>query len=96
MKSTILIAAAAILAAVTSASLSAADRDPARRGRPAAGYDQAMQVVHNGAAPGEPGHGWRYFADPTTHRAVVISPQGDYYYSDGKGLRRVTGTPPGA
>ena len=49
--------------------------------------DQGMQVVPHGAAAGALGHGWRYFSDPTTPRAVVISPQGDYYYSRGKGLQ---------
>jgi len=39
---------------------------------------------------GERGHGWRYFSDPEARRAVVISPEGDYYLSRrGKGLRWV-------
>ena len=48
--------------------------------------DHGMQVVANNAAPDAPGYGWRYFSDPVARRAVVISPQGDYYYSRGKGL----------
>ena len=49
-----------------------------------------MQVVTNSASPDATGHGWRYFSDPATRRAVVISPQGDYYYSSrGKGLHWV-------
>ena len=38
---------------------------------------------------GEPGHGWQYFSDARKARAVVISPSGDYYYSDGEGLQLV-------
>lgn len=55
-----------------------------------------MQVVANHAAEGTRAYGWRYFSDPQTHRAVVISPEGDYYLSRGKGLRWVAGTPTGA
>ena len=46
-----------------------------------------MLAVAHSAAPDAPGYGWRYFSDPAVPRAVVISPQGDYYYSRGKGLR---------
>ena len=52
-----------------------------------------MQPVAHNAGPGERAHGWRYFSDPATYRAVVISPDGDYYLSRGKGLRWVAGTP---
>lgn len=48
-----------------------------------------MRVVPTSASAGEAGHGWRYFVDPAARRAVVVSPQGDYYYSRGKGLRPV-------
>jgi hypothetical protein len=48
--------------------------------------DSKMQVVANGATRGEPGHGWQYFAEAGGARAVVISPRGDYFYSDGHGL----------
>lgn len=53
------------------------------------GFDHGMKAVPHSASPEAPGHGWRYFSDPTTRRAVVISPQGDYYYSRGQGLRWV-------
>lgn len=51
--------------------------------------DRGMQVVAVSPATGEPGHGWQYFSDAHKARAVVISPNGDYYYSQGKGLRLV-------
>ena len=63
----------------------AADRDAA-----------AMQTVPNAAAPGEPGHGWQYFTDREHLRGVVISPDGDYYLSRGKGLRLVASVGSGA
>lgn len=50
---------------------------------------QEMQVVPHDAAANAPGHGWRYFTNPAARRAVVISPQEDYYYSRGDGLRWV-------
>ncbi|WP_296873437.1 hypothetical protein [Tibeticola sp.] len=95
MKSTTLIATTAVLAAVASTTLLAADRDTARNAR-ATGYDHGMQVVANHAAEGSRAFGWRYFSDPKTRRAVVISPQGDYYLSRGKGLRWVAGMPAAA
>ena len=55
------------------------------------GFDHGMQPVAHNAGPGERAHGWRYFSDPATYRAVVISPDGDYYLSRGKGLRWVAG-----
>lgn len=57
--------------------------------RAAHGFDYTMQVVSHDAEPAAPGYGWRYFSDPAARRAVVISPQGDYYYSRGKGLHWV-------
>jgi hypothetical protein len=48
-----------------------------------------MQAISVSPKLGEPGHGWRYFADARKARAVVISPSGDYYYSRGKGLQLV-------
>lgn len=57
--------------------------------RGAEGFDYSMQVVGHDAAPAAPGYGWRYFSDTSADRAVVISPQGDYYYSRGKGLHWV-------
>lgn len=65
------------------------DRQHATDKRTTDGFDYGMQVVPHSAAPDAPGHGWRYFSDPATRRAVVISPQGDYYFSRGKGLRWV-------
>ncbi len=62
------------------------DRPHAAHARSAGGFDHGMQVVPHDAAADAPGHGWRYFSDPAARRAVVISPQGDYYYSRGKGL----------
>lgn len=58
------------------------------------GFDEGMRVVPTAAGPGEPGDGWRYFSDPAAHRAVVISPQGEYFLSRGHGLRLVATTPP--
>lgn len=49
----------------------------------------AMQAVAVMARPGEPAHGWQYFSDARRSRAVVISPNGDYYYSHGEGLELV-------
>ena len=59
----------------------AQEQEPARA--------QEMQVVPHDAAANAPGHGWRYFTNPAARRAVVISPQEDYYYSRGDGLRWV-------
>ena len=71
-------------------------REPATRSQPAAAYsgyyDYAMQPVANNAAPGQNAWGWRYFSDPQAYRAVVISPAGDYYLSQGSGLRWIHGT----
>ncbi|MBP6598704.1 MAG: hypothetical protein KA216_04550 [Giesbergeria sp.] len=55
----------------------------------AAGFDHGMQAIGCDTAPHTPGYGWRYFSDPAARRAVVISPQGDYYYSHGAGLHWV-------
>lgn len=52
---------------------------------PAAG----MRAVAVTPKAGEPGHGWKYFSDPREACAVVISPNGDYYYSRGEGLQLV-------
>ena len=102
--STMRIASIALLSATLSAPVLAADneQDPAQDSAPQqaaekqapqrrAGdhFDHRMKPVANGAAANTPGHGWRYFSDPAARRAVVISPQGDYYFSRGKGLRWV-------
>jgi len=76
MKPTTFVAAIAVLTATISTPILAGDRE----------HGHGMQVVANNAAPDAPGYGWRYFSDPVARRAVVISPQGDYYYSRGKGL----------
>lgn len=70
------------------------DHEHATRARRGSGFDHGMQVVPTGAGPGEPGHGWRYFSDPAAGRAVVISPQGEYYYGRGKGLGLAAVTQP--
>lgn len=57
-------------------------------------FDGGMQVVPTAAGPGQAGHGWQYFSDPAAHRAVVISPQGEYFLSRGKGMRLVAVTQP--
>ena len=91
MKSITCIAAFAMVIAVASAPSLGADQEQDQqktmKTRVASGYDKGMQVVANNAAPNTPGYGWRYFSDPIARRAVVISPQGDYYYSRGKGLQ---------
>ena len=47
--------------------------------------DSGMQAISNAAIIGQPGYGWRYFADAHKGRAVAISPGGDYFYSHGQG-----------
>ncbi len=94
MKSTTLLTSLAMLAAVISTPLLAGDRAHAPQHdrqhatdqRTVGGFDYGMQEVIHSASTNTPGHGWRYFTDPAERRAVVISPQGDYYYSCGKGL----------
>ena len=95
MPSTPLFVSITLLAAAISTPLLAGDHDQrsdrqqVSDKRAAGGFDYRMQVVGHDAAPDTPGHGWRYFSDPAGRRAVVISPQGDYYYSRGKGLHWV-------
>ena len=48
-----------------------------------------MRAIVTGATIGQPGYRWRYFAEAGKGRAVVISPKGDYFYSDGGGLSLV-------
>lgn len=67
-----------------------------KKGRDTLRSDSGMRIVANPAKRGQPAHRWRYFADKREGRAVVISPAGDYYYSDGDGLSLVhkgTGAP---
>lgn len=56
--------------------------------------DTGMQAVPTAAGPGQPGYGWLYFSNPAARRAVVISPEGEYFFSQGHGLRLVTTTMP--
>jgi hypothetical protein len=55
-----------------------------------------IQVVAVSPKAGEPGHGWQYFSDARKARAVVISPNGDYYYNRGDGLQLVYESAPTA
>ena len=93
MRTTLLIAAIAMLA---SAPVLAGEREDwherQQRTEQTApnGFDHGMQPVAYNAGPGERAHGWRYFSDPATYRAVVISPMATTT-SRGKGLRWVAG-----
>lgn len=105
MKSTLFLASIGMLATALGSSVLAADRDHGHDrdhdgarvsdARPAAAFDQNMQAVPHSVDPAAVGHDWQYFSDPAARRAVVISPQGDYYYSRGKGLRWVAGAQTG-
>lgn len=91
MNPTLLRHSLGVLALVASAAAIAHTRD-----RHVADPDHprhTMLAVPVAAGPGEPGHGWRYFAAADGRRAVVISPDGAYFLSRGDGLRRVTGRP---
>lgn len=93
MRTTVILATMAMLGAAAASPAIAADhgRDRGHQQASAGGFDHGMQAVPNNAGPQERAHGWRYFSDPQARRAVVISPQGDYYLSRGKGLRWVAG-----
>lgn len=54
------------------------------------------EAIANPAEEGSPGHGWQYFFNPLAARSVVISPDGHYYLSHGKGLRWVAAAQPAA
>lgn len=69
-------------------------REQTQSTRPYDGFDHGMQAVPTTAGPGQPGDRWRYFSDPAADRAVVISPLGVYFFSQGKGLRLVAVTEP--
>ena len=97
MKSTTFLTSIALAAAVISAPLllggCAQQVEPLRNAQKvvqqthyADVYDYRMQPLPNDASVRAPAYGWRYFADISEPRAVVISPQGDYYYSRGEGL----------
>lgn len=70
------------------------NRDPNKDTRLGTGVDHGMQAVPTTAGPGQPGHGWSFFSHPAADRAVVISPQGEYYFSQGEGLRLVATAQP--
>ena len=97
MKSIALLASIAVLATAVSTPLTARDRkNDTQRDRQQVTdkrtkdpFDHGLQEVRHSASPNTPGNGWRYFTDPAARRAVVISPQGDYYYSRGRGLQWV-------
>lgn len=97
MQPTTLLASIALLAAAISTPLLAgeSEQDPQRDRqhtsdkRAADGFDHGMQEISHDATPAALGYGWRYFTNQAARRAVVISPQGDYYYSRGKGLHWV-------
>lgn len=60
--------------------------------------DSGMQAISNAATIGQPGYGWRYFADARKGGAVAITPRGDYFYSHGHGqgpalVFKASGTP---
>lgn len=102
MQSTTQFASLAMIAALVGGPVLAGDRTQgdnrqhSAQARSADARDHGMREVTHVASQGEPGHGWRYFTDPAARRAVVISPQGDYYLSRGKGLRLVFEAPKSA
>lgn len=55
-----------------------------------------LQAISVSPQAGQPGHGWRYYSDAHKARAVVISPAGEYFFSDGAGLRQVFRPSPAA
>jgi len=65
----------------------------ASRAERIAAANAPWQAIPNLAEAGMPGHGWQYFANPQAAHAVVISPEGHYYFSRGKGLRWVAAAP---
>lgn len=54
---------------------------------------QGLQLVPTSLRPGESGYGWTYFSDPVSGQAVVISPEGQHYFSAGDGLRPIETSP---
>ena len=70
-----------VAAAMTSVPSHADDHGKeAHRNHP---IDSGMQALSNASMAGQPGYGWRYFADARKGRTVAISPGGDYFYSQG-------------
>ena len=77
MRTTLLLAAIAMLASAPVLAGEREDRhERQQRTEQTApnGFDHGMQPVAHNAGPGERAHGWRYFSDPATYRAVVITP----------------------
>jgi hypothetical protein len=81
----------AVVLGVAAAMLSISSHADGHRKKPRGNHrvDSGMQVVSTRTKSGQPGYGWRYFADAREGRAVVISPGGDYFYSQGNGLALV-------
>ena len=67
-------------------------RDDGHDGPTHQAAQRGMQALPISAGPGEPAHGWRYYTDASGDRAVVISPQGEYFLSRGEGLHLVAVT----
>jgi hypothetical protein len=81
----------AVVLGVAAAMLSISSHAGGHRKEPRGHHrvDSGMQAVVTRTKSGQPGYGWRYFADAREGRAVVISPGGDYFYSQGDGLALV-------
>lgn len=97
MNTRLLFVSAALLTLTTATASLATAGDHRHSAKPSPAdqaFDDGMQVVPTTAGPGQAGHGWQYFSDPAAHRAVVISPQGAYFLSRGKGMRLVALTQP--
>lgn len=96
----LLIASIGLLAALTGTAALADSRhdrsrhDDEQRTGCRDAQDLTMQTVPTNARAGEPGDGWRYYSNAAAHTAVVISPQGEYFYSRGKGPRLIAATQP--
>lgn len=87
MKSSSVALVLAVAAALTSMSSYADDHCKDARDSPRVG--SGMQAIANDATVGQAGYRWSYFADARKGRGVVISPGGDYFYSDGDELTLV-------
>jgi len=84
-----IIGVALCLAAATFGFSAHAGDDHRKASRDHRQLGSGMQAVAVAPQAGEPGHGWQYFRDARGGWAVVISPNGEYYYSRGKGLALV-------
>lgn len=61
------------------------------RGHGRTGSAPMLRVVPNRSQPQDQSYGWQYFSNPRALWAVVISPAGEYYLSQGEGPTQVTG-----